>query len=228
MHDFGKDGGVAVEADLIVPVKRLAVAKSRLAGIVHPLDPDGHAALVLAMAADTVAAALAAPTVARVLVVASEPREVAALAELGARVVADGAATDLNAALRHGAQLLRAERPGCVVGALQADLPALRPHELAGVIAEARGRRAYCADRHGTGTSLLLSSSGAPLDPRFGAHSSARHVASGAVELRTPATSVRADVDTADDLAHAGVLGLGPRTRAVLAAAERTKRCGVL
>lgn len=209
--------GNVVQVNLIVPVKRLTLAKSRLAGVLNPPNSDEHAELVLAMAADTVAAAIAAPAVHRVLVVAAEPAEVAALAALGADVVGDGAADGLNAALRHGAELLRAEDPGDIVGALQADLPALLPQELSRAITEAAGRRAFCADRHGTGTSLLLSSAGGDLDPRFGVRSAVEHTRSGATELVAPVASLRADVDTPADLAYAKSLGLGAQTRAVLA-----------
>jgi len=48
-----------VEWTVLVPVKRLQLAKSRL-----PLPATTRAALMAAMAADTVAAALAAPGVA--------------------------------------------------------------------------------------------------------------------------------------------------------------------
>jgi len=56
-----------VEWTVLVPVKRLQLAKSRL-----PLPATTRAALMAAMAADTVAAALAAPGVARVAVVTGE------------------------------------------------------------------------------------------------------------------------------------------------------------
>lgn len=129
---------------------------------------------------------------------------------------ADAANTGLNAALRTGERVLRATDPGCVIGALQADLPALRPDELAAALAAADGRRAFTADRHGSGTTLLLSAPGQRLDPHFGPGSARAHALSGALPLSAPLPSLRTDVDTPGDLEHARLLGLGERTRTVL------------
>ncbi|MTD55379.1 2-phospho-L-lactate guanylyltransferase [Amycolatopsis sp. RM579] len=197
--------------DLIVPMKPPRLGKSRLRGAV---DDALHPALVLALASDTVAAAAALAR--RVLVVATDPGAVAALADVGAEIVSEDGAADLNAALRRGEALLRADDPDAVLGALQADLPALRPEDLAGAITEAAGRRAFAADWEGTGTTLLLSAPGGPLLPRFGPGSAVAHAGTGAVALGLAAPGLRRDVDTAADLAHAEALGLGKRTGALL------------
>jgi 2-phospho-L-lactate/phosphoenolpyruvate guanylyltransferase len=205
--------------DLVVPVKPLYRAKTRLRGAADGGvgDPDVHAALALALAHDTVAAVWAARAVRRLLVVSSDPVVAAELAAVGVEVVPD-VNGGLNAALRHGAELLRARDPGAAVGALQADLPALRPEELDEAIGafESRGR-AFCADADGTGTTLLLAARDVPLHPRFGAGSAAAHRRSGAVALTGAWPGLRRDVDTGDDLCAAAALGLGPHTRAVLA-----------
>jgi len=201
---------------LIVPMKQPRVGKSRLRGAVADRD---HPALVLALAWDTLAAATAAG-VRRVLVVAADPAAVSGLRRPGVEVVGERGPGDLNSALRQGAELLRAEDPGAVVGAMQADLPALRPDELAAAFAEAAGERAFAADAEGTGTTLLLSAAGGPLDPRFGAGSARAHAGSGAAPLRLAAPSLRRDVDTPADLRQARELGVGERTRALLCAQE--------
>jgi 2-phospho-L-lactate guanylyltransferase len=202
--------------DLVIPVKPLDRAKSRLVGAADggAGDRAAHAALVLALALDTVLAAVAADGVRRVLVVTSDAGLTAALRAEGIDVTPDLPASGLNAALRHGAGLRGA--PAGVVGALQADLPALRPAELSAALAEAGGRRAFCPDRAGTGTTLLLSARDGRLDPHFGPGSAAAHAASGAFALRGAWPSLRCDVDTAEDLAAAAELGLGPRTTALL------------
>ena len=98
------------------------------------------------------------------------------------------------------------------IAVLQGDLPALRPDELsAALLAAARHRRSFVADRQGTGTSALFAF-GVPLDPRFGAGSASRHRLSGAVELRGTWPGLSCDIDTPDDLAQAQLLGLGPAT----------------
>jgi 2-phospho-L-lactate/phosphoenolpyruvate guanylyltransferase len=210
-------GFVEQGVGLVVPIKRLDRAKSRLRGAVA----GSHADMVLALLLDTVSSAVEADGVGRVLVVCEDPRvtkEIAtALAGTGVESVDERGLPGLNAALQHGADLLRAGDPHGIVGALQADLPALRPAELASAIAEAQGRRAFCADRPGTGTTLLLSTPGGPLDPRFGPGSAAAHQDSGAVAVRAELATLRCDVDTAQDLQAAMALGLGRRTTEVLA-----------
>jgi 2-phospho-L-lactate guanylyltransferase len=202
-----------VEVDLVIPVKALRRAKSRLRGAAA--TPEEHAELVLAVLLDTVHAAGAAPGVRRMLVVSPDPMVAAALARDGVECTAEGADLGLNEALRRGEAALR-DRGTSRVAALQADLPALRPEDLAGALAEAGARRAFCADRPGTGTTLLVSAPGEPLEPRFGSGSARAHAASGAMRLNGQWPGLRCDVDTADDLAVARDLGLGPRTSALL------------
>lgn len=203
-------GVVDGTVDLVVPIKRLDRAKSRLRGAVD--SGTSHADLVLALLVDTVTAAAGAEGVRRVLVVCEDTRVPRALRGTGAECVDERGLPGLNAALSFGADVLRARDRHAVVGALQADLPALRSVELAKAIAQAHGRRAFCADRAGTGTTLLLAAPGGPLDPRFGPGSAAAHAAGGAVAVGAGLDSLRCDVDTAADLAAATDLGLGPRT----------------
>src|SRR6266536_2202457 len=128
---------------LVVPVKRLTEAKSRMAAAAGPLRP----ALALAVAADTVAAALAAARVGAVVVVTDDPVAAPELTGLGAVVIPDEPDGGLNPALAHGAEYARKAFPGCGVGALSADLPALRPAELTRVLeAAAAAAQAFAPD----------------------------------------------------------------------------------
>ncbi|MFI9642169.1 2-phospho-L-lactate guanylyltransferase [Micromonospora sp. NPDC051925] len=202
---------------VVVPVKRLRAAKSRLRGAL-PVVP--HEELALALAADTVGAALACPAVAEVLVVTADPVVTATVGAAGARVVPDRPDAGLNAALRHGVEVAVTDGDTRTwVAALTADLPALRPAELAAalhaVATGPAGVRRFVADAPGTGTTLLATPPGLPLDPRFGVGSAAAHLASGAVPLTGAWPSLRRDVDTAADLADAARLGLGPATGAL-------------
>nr|WP_285752701.1 2-phospho-L-lactate guanylyltransferase [Lentzea sp. NBRC 105346] len=203
-------GHVRDEVDLVVPVKTLDRAKTRLAGATG--DPVTHAALALALALDTVSAALRAEGVRRVFAVTSDPAVAAEMAALGVESIPEPPQPGLNAALRHGAQALGSPR----VGALQADLPALRPEELAAAIELAGRRRAFVPDRQNTGTTLLLAAPNADLDPRFGEDSAAKHVSSGATPLLGPWPTLRCDVDTPEDLRVASGLGLGEQTSKVI------------
>ncbi|MER5887332.1 2-phospho-L-lactate guanylyltransferase [Streptomyces sp. NPDC001941] len=202
---------------LIVPLKPLGLAKSRLAAVAAGgLRPH----LALAFAQDTVAAALACAAVRDVAVVTDDPRASAELAALGARIVPDRPGAGLNAALAHGALAVRAARPGAAVAALNADLPALRPGELGRVLAVcAQFPRAFLADAAGIGTTLLSAAPGVELRPAFGGASRRGHSASGAVEIALDdVDSVRRDVDTGEDLREALRLGVGPRTALLRAA----------
>ncbi len=214
--------------DLLVPVKPLARAKTRLRGAADNGigEPRAHARLALALARDTVAAAAAATTVRRLLVITSDREVLAALAADGVRAMADEPDAGLNPALRHGERELRAADPDAAVAVLQADLPALRPAELdAAVDLAVRGAsRSFCRDRVGSGTTLLVAAPGQPLVPRFGPGSAAAHRRSGAVELTGDWPGLRCDVDTPADLALATGLELGGHTRAALAA--RPTRAG--
>ncbi|MEU1305097.1 2-phospho-L-lactate guanylyltransferase [Streptomyces shenzhenensis] len=201
---------------LVIPVKPLALAKSRLADTAA----DGlRPGLALAFAQDTVAAALACGAVRDVAVVTDDALAGRELTALGARIVPDEPGGGLNAALAHAAGVVRSAHPGAAVAALNADLPALRPPELARVLdAAAEFPRAFLPDAAGIGTTLLAAAPGRELRPAFGGDSRARHGASGARELRLDAVdSVRQDVDTGADLRAALVLGVGPRTAAAAA-----------
>jgi 2-phospho-L-lactate guanylyltransferase len=200
-------GFVERAVDLVVPIKKLNRAKSRLRGAV---SDDEHADLVLALLLDTVTAAVQAHGVRRVLVICEDDRIPTALTGTGVEWVDERGLPGLNAALTFGAEYLRT--PGSTVGALQADLPALRPVDLAAAIEEADGRRAFCADRPGTGTTLLLAAPGEQLRPRFGPGSADAHAATGAVRVGVTRASLRCDVDTVADLGLATGLGLGKFT----------------
>jgi 2-phospho-L-lactate/phosphoenolpyruvate guanylyltransferase len=200
---------------VVVPAKRLAVAKTRLTPLTDTLGgPPGsaHADLVLALLSDTVAAALGCPAVGGVLVVTDDPAAAAVVTALGARTVADEPDRGLNPALAHGARVTGA----AAVAALSSDLPALRPAELTAALAAAEAAaRCFVPDAHGTGTTLLTAV-GTDLAPAFGAGSAERHRTSGAVPLTGDWPGLARDVDTAADLEAALALGLGPATAALL------------
>jgi 2-phospho-L-lactate/phosphoenolpyruvate guanylyltransferase len=199
---------------VVIPVKVLARAKSRLTG----LPASDRAKLALAMAADTVTAVAAAGPVAGVLVVTDDPDVQAAASRLGALVVSDEPAAGLNEALAFGASRARALWPERGVAGLAADLPALRPAELAAALtAAAAVARAFLPDAEGTGSTLYAAAPGASFEPMFGPGSCARHRGAGLTELDLPAVpGLRRDVDTMDDLRMAVAIGVGPRTSAAL------------
>jgi 2-phospho-L-lactate guanylyltransferase len=208
-------GGVR-DVALIVPVKRLATAKSRLATVFSGPAREG---VVLAMLLDTLAAARRVESVGSVTVITPDEAAAAAAAALGATTIADptpeGHGDPLNNAIVVAERALTASFANVVV--LQGDLPALQSQELDEAIAAARRHpRSFVADRLAQGTSALCAF-GAALEPRFGPNSSAQHRGSGAIELTGAWPGLRCDVDTAEDLAVARRLGVGPATARALA-----------
>ena len=200
---------------LIIAVKRLAAAKSRLAAL---FEPEARERVVLAMLVDTITAARDVAAVRSVTVVTPDPLASRAARDLGAAVVADPTGPDhpdpLNNAILAACGPVSETTSNIVV--LQGDLPALQPGELSdALVSAALFQRSFVPDRQGTGTAALFAF-GVPLDPRFGTGSARRHRDSGAVELVGVWPGLRCDIDTPDDLAAAQALGVGAATAAAV------------
>ena len=233
---------------VLLPVKVLARAKSRLA----VLAGDRRHELALALASDTVSAVVACPEVARVIVVTSDPVAGPRLAALGAHIIpeaignpvelsrelsrksADGSQHALNAALLWGAAVAARRWPGTGLAALTADLPALRPAELATALRAAghgirprgpdagrwvrAGRGVRAGRRRGRHHAVRgAAGRGVPADVRRGVPGAARRRRGRRARARRHRTGLRQDVDTPDDLRAAVALGVGPRTAEVAA-----------
>jgi 2-phospho-L-lactate/phosphoenolpyruvate guanylyltransferase len=198
---------------VVIPVKRLPEAKTRLA----PLPAEHRGALALAFAADALTAVLAAPQVRAAYVVTGDPRVSAQLSALGARPVPDPG-LGLNAAYAAGLARARADGPAHRVLAMNADLPALRTAELSAFLESVGPGRAVVPDIQGTGSTMLAADPAGSLDPRFGPDSRRRHEESGATVREDAGASLRQDVDTVDDLAAALRLGVGGYTANAISA----------
>jgi 2-phospho-L-lactate guanylyltransferase len=207
----GTQKGAPADVGLVIAVKRLAAAKTRLAPVFSAATRE---TVVLAMMVDTIKAALAVPALHSVTVVTPDLIAAEAAVQLGAQVLPDptpdGHHDPLNNAIA-AAEALVHESVSNVV-ALQGDLPALQPQELSEAVTAARGYpRSFVGDRHGTGTSALFAF-GVPLEPSFGTDSARRHQHSGAIELTGAWPGLRCDIDTPDDLMVARRLGVGAAT----------------
>jgi len=204
-------GDSAGDVALIIAVKRLAAAKTRLAPVFSARTRE---TVVLAMLIDTLTAAACVGSVGSITVITPDEAAGAAAADLGANVLADptpeGHGDPLNNAITAAEKEVAGSFSNIVV--LQGDLPALQTQELSGAIVAARHhQRSFVADRLATGTAALFAF-GTALDPKFGPDSSARHRRSGAIELTGAWPGLRCDVDTPADLAVARRLGVGAAT----------------
>lgn len=200
---------------VVVPVKPATIGKSRLAEAAADRE-----ALARAIALDTIEAAAGAGRVDAVIVVSDDAPLTAAAGRMPrVTVIGEGGAAGLDAAIARGAA---AADPGNALAALLGDLPALRSADLDAALAAAEGlERALVPDAEGTGSTLVTARPGAVWVSAFGADSAARHRLLGCTELDVPAeSSLRRDVDTVDQLTAAASLGLGPRTSAILSAAD--------
>lgn len=215
----GAADGPAESGDiaLIIAVKRLAAAKTRLAPV---FSAPTRETVVLAMLVDTLAAARRVAALGSITVITPDEAAAAAAAELGAHVLSDptpeGDPDPLNNAIKTAERAVADSFANVVV--LQGDLPALQTQELAEAIATARHyRRSFVADRLATGTAALCAF-GTALNPQFGSDSCARHRSSGAIELTGAWPGLRCDVDTPADLVAARRLGVGAATARAIAA----------
>ncbi len=206
---------------VVLPVKGGAGAKSRL---VHPKRVE----LSRAFALDAVHAVLGSPTVARVLVVTGDAQITAAHLALGADIVVDPG-TGLQAALQAGAAAAAPDAP-CAL--LLADLPALRAEDVdvalracAEVLADAGVEQVTVPDADGDGTVLLAAWRPVLLRPAFGPGSAAAHARMALVLHDAPAR-LRRDVDEEQHLRQVMLLGVGPRTAAVLRSGPARRDAG--
>jgi 2-phospho-L-lactate guanylyltransferase len=193
---------------VVIPVKPPGVGKTRLVGV----PADRRVALATAFAIDTVTACLATPGVAQVLVTTVDAGFAGELTALGAEACPDGS-SGLNPALVQAVAEAARRWPDLRPAALCADLPALRPEDLASALRSATGPSAYVADAGGTGTTLYTASHG-DFDPHFGIASAAAHAAIGAQAIEGALPGLRNDVDDLVSLHAAVRLGVGNATRA--------------
>jgi 2-phospho-L-lactate guanylyltransferase len=202
----------------VVPVKEIGRSKQRLTAA---LFSDEREQLVRAMLRDVLCALRASSGLADVLVITRDA-EVGALAkDCGAQVLAERGTGDLNAALRQAAaHLIAVGAPGLLV--VPADVPAVRPAEIANLASEHGAGRAITlvADRRGVGTNALAASPPDLCPFLFGEDSFERHVAAARAAGVEPkvldAHGLRWDVDVENDLDGIAMQSPGPETSDLL------------
>ncbi|HTR76094.1 MAG TPA: 2-phospho-L-lactate guanylyltransferase [Solirubrobacterales bacterium] len=190
-----------MRATTVVPVKRFAVAKSRLApGIEDARRPE----LAAAMVADVLEAIGAVRSVERTIVVSREPMAAELAAAAGAELLADFEDASHSAAALAGIAAAEAAGARCVA-LLPGDCPLLDPRELDRVLTGLPDPYVTVVpDRHGSGTNALVLAPPGAIEPSFGEGSCERHVAAaraagipyGVEEL----PSLGLDLDTPADL----------------------------
>jgi len=184
----------------IVPVKSLALAKSRLSEM---LDQGERRALALAMLEDVLRLLQATPVIARFGVVSRDTTVLRMAHRMGADRLIDHA-DDLNGALIQAAtQYTQAGAQALLV--LHADLPLATPEELgrmAGGLASATD--ITLAPARDGGTNALACVAPHPLPFLFGGRSLERHVRAAHEQRLTPhlvrSSGLERDIDRPEDL----------------------------
>jgi 2-phospho-L-lactate guanylyltransferase len=186
----------------ILPVKRFAAAKARLA---DDLSAGTRRALTESMVTDVLMALRRTKAIDEVLVVTSEPTAEAIGHGYGATVIADPVEEGQSAAVLIGIEHA-IERGATRVLLVPGDCPALDPLQVTELLDRpALGRSVTLVpDRHGTGTNALVLVPPDVIVPVFGEDSRARHeqaAATAGVPCAVEHVStLLIDVDTGDDL----------------------------
>ncbi len=193
----------------VVPVKLLALAKSRLA-----LPLEQRRALALAFALDTVAALSGSPHVGAIVVVTADPDVERCLQGQPVQLLHD-VGEGLLRAVQAGCRTAASWWPSAGVAVVPADLPCLSSQDVTQVLRLAqRVDGAFVPDSATTGTTFIVCPPGRPMLAQYGPGSAAAHRALGLRSLDDAPLQARHDVDTLTDLQAAAVLGLGAQTAA--------------
>jgi 2-phospho-L-lactate guanylyltransferase len=203
----------------LVPVKRLATGKTRLA---RDLERAALARLVLAMLEDVVATLRAVPGLGCIAVVTPDPEVAAAARRFGAQALLEPT-PGLGPSIDAAARVLVAQGATALLVVL-GDVPGVEAGEVAQLLDALRelgGRGVVLAPSRDGGTAALLRAPPDAIGSRFGPESAEAHrdlAKHAGVPLRElPLPSLAIDLDSREDLEAflASPTG-GPRTRACL------------
>ncbi len=206
---------------VLVPVKRLEGAKTRLAA---GYTADERRELVLAMLADVLAALAATPRLGAVSVVTGDATVEAEARRLGAGVLPDGQ-LPWNDGLLFAARSLGAPPPALAIVA--GDLPLLAPADVTALVDALPARGVAIGRAHDGGTNALALRRADGLVPSFGVPGSAAVHAARAAQAGLAATVVdtpglRLDLDTPADAER--IVAAGGGSRAVRLLEDYRKR----
>ena len=187
---------------VIIPVKPLTKAKSRLASV---LTPQQRQQLAEALMRHTISVVKPISAVAGTLVISRDTKALSIARELGAHTVQESGAPELNHALTRATQVVIGMR-GEAVLILPADLPLITREDITEMIAlGARDNTLVIAtDRHQDGTNAMFVRPAGLIEYAYGEGSYQRHVRSareaGAVVHLYESERLRLDIDMPEDL----------------------------
>lgn len=179
---------------LLIPVKSLATAKTRL----HE-RPEVRRRVAQTLAARTLGVGLQCLPRSHVMVLTADSEVAAHVRARGARASFDQA-DELNLSLTAGLSAYRRSSPDTTVCILVADLPMLTPSALREVLNEVlvSDSPRHVVDQHATGTTFISVPPDSSLPMVFGRDSATRFAAAGSIALDAP-VGMRTDLDTPAD-----------------------------
>jgi 2-phospho-L-lactate guanylyltransferase len=159
---------------VIIPVKPLNRAKSRLSGV---LSPEERYHLAESMLRHVLSVVQTVPQVMGTLVISRDNKALSIAREYGARTVQESGTPELNRALMRATQVV-ARWKGAAVFVLPADLPLIAAEDVAGMI-EMSGHSAQsvviATDQHEDGTNAMFIRPPGLIDYAYGEGSYTRH-----------------------------------------------------
>lgn len=200
---------------VLLPLKRMAEAKSRLSVAFGPADRQ---ALMRAMVADVITACRSARRVDRIGVITSDPAWKAVASGLGCAIFDELIALGYSAGAELGCALLERDGTARHVAVLPGDLPLIRPQEVDTVMAAlAEGARCVIVpSRDGAGTNCMAQPLPLSVPLRYGPNSFERHRAlagaAGVAATVLHLPGIGHDVDRPEDLDELEWQAAGPWT----------------
>jgi 2-phospho-L-lactate/phosphoenolpyruvate guanylyltransferase len=187
---------------VVIPVKPLNRAKTRLAQV---LSPDERQQLAENMLRHVLDVVRNVPQLMGTLVISRDPKALAIAREYGARTVQESGTPELNAALMRATQVV-ARLNGSATLILPADLPLLAGEDIRAMIEMGRNTPSIviATDQHEDGTNALLVSPPDLLQFSYGPGSYQRHIEKarqiGAEVKLYHSERLSLDIDVPDDL----------------------------
>ena len=198
----GLDQGVGgMSLWVIIPVKPLKNAKSRLAPV---LSPDQRFELAQAMFRHVLSVTTTIQQVTGVLVISRDTKALAIAREMGAKTLQEGAMSNLNPALLRATLVVQSWRADSVL-VLPADLPFINAEDLRDMVQLASDRSIVIAtDRNRDGTNALLIRPPGAIEYDYGSGSYERHLrmarAAGLQVREFQSERLSLDIDVPEDL----------------------------
>lgn len=187
---------------VIIPVKPLKNAKSRLSPV---LLPDQRFDLAQAMLRHVLSVTTTVQQVTGVLVISRDTKALAIAREFGTKTLQEGAMSNLNPALMRATMVVKSWRADAVL-VLPADLPFINAEDIRGLIQLAVDRSIVIApDKARDGTNGLLVRPAGAIEFAYGAGSFDRHIcraeAAGLNAFTFESERLALDIDLPEDLA---------------------------